>query len=46
MKKILAVLLTITAPVWFLPVAILFILAMGFSQSYKEIYRLLEKKWL
>ena len=44
MKKIVAVLLTITAPIWFLPAAIVFILFMGFNEAYKEIYRLLEKQ--
>jgi hypothetical protein len=43
MTKIVAVLLTITSPIWFLPVAIVFILGMGFTQAYKEILRLLEK---
>ena len=43
MKKIIAGLLTITAPLWFLPVAILFIIAMGFTQTYKEILKLMEK---
>ena len=43
MKKIVAVLLTLTAPIWFLPVAILFLVAMGFTQTYKEILKLMEK---
>jgi hypothetical protein len=43
MKKTIAVLLTITAPIWFMPAAIFFILAIGFTEAYKEIFRLLNK---
>ncbi len=42
MKKILAVLLTITFPIWFLPVALVGILVWGFSELYENMLELVE----
>jgi hypothetical protein len=46
MKKILAVFLAITMPIWYIPVAITFILGAGFYESYKSILKLIEGHWI
>jgi hypothetical protein len=43
MKKVLAFLLVITLPIWYIPVALCAIIWIGFYEAYKDILKLLEK---
>ena len=42
MKKTLAVLLTITSPIWILPVAVVLVFCMMFSEMYENMLELVE----
>jgi hypothetical protein len=44
MKKILAVFLAITFPVWFIPIFLITFFATGFIKTYEAILEILEGK--
>ena len=41
-KKILAFLLTITLPIWYIPAALCVIISVGLYEAYKGILKVLE----